>query len=354
MSDSAMSAAAKLTAVKAQLAELERLAEEERRQEEERRKAEKEARKRAEEEARRKAEEEKRRAEEEKKKAEEERRRTEEATGRRDEEEEDEAETGKGKGKEPAGLLKPSSPCDNCRSWGTECRFRDGPRTSSCTNCQCRAAPCLGAKGLPAPMQARVDKKSGESLPRKRVKESAPIVVEDDDEPATPTKKKSKKTGSGAAPRSSEKGPGAAAGVAESGGEGSGRVSLGRVEKEWSADPEPEQLTDRELLQHVLVEGQKTRLGMSRLLRHMEEEGELRAQWALADFKVMCQAVRKEMGKWAVEELWPLIRAEIRSVLAEFFATPVEQEDGEGQEEGEGQEGEGEGGEGGEEGAPAE
>ncbi|OSC99716.1 hypothetical protein PYCCODRAFT_1470027 [Trametes coccinea BRFM310] len=336
MSDSAMSAAAKLTAVKAQLAELERLAEEERRQEEERRKAEKEARKRAEEEARRKAEEEKRRAEEEKKKAEEERRRTEEATGRRDEEEEDEAETGKGKGKEPAGLLKPSSPCNNCRSWGTE------------------AAPCLGAKGLPAPMQAQVDKKSGESPPRKRVKKSAPIVVEDDDEPATPTKKKSKKTGSGAAPRSSEKGPGAAVGVAESGGEGSGRVSLGWLEKEWSADPEPEQLTDRELLQHVLVEGQKTRLGMSHLLRHMEEEGELRAQWALADFKVMCQAVRKEMGKWAEEELQPLIRAEIRSVLAEFFATPAEQEDGEGQEEGEGQEGEGEGGEAGEEGAPAE
>ncbi|OSD07212.1 hypothetical protein PYCCODRAFT_1463508 [Trametes coccinea BRFM310] len=333
MSDSAMSAAAKLAAVKAQLAELERLAEEERRQEEERRKAEEEAKKRAEEEARKKAEEEKRR-----------RKSGHPDSEYEDEEEEDEAEdTGKGKGKEAQGLLKPI--------WGTECRFRDGPRTSSCTHCQRRAAPCLNAKGLPTPMQARVDKKSSESPPRKRVKKSAPIVVEDDDEPATPTKKRTKKTGSGAAPRSSEKGPGAAAGVAESGGEGPGRVRLGREEKEWSVDPEPERLSDRELLQHVLVEGQKTRLGMSRLLHHLEEEGELRAEWALADSKVMRQAVRKEVGKWAEEELRPMIRAEIRSVLAEFFETPAEQEEGDGQEEEEGQEGEGEGGE---EGAPAE
>ncbi|OSD00280.1 hypothetical protein PYCCODRAFT_1469609 [Trametes coccinea BRFM310] len=366
-----MSAAAKLAAMKAQLAELERLAEEERRQEEERKKAEEEARKKAEEEARRKAEEEKRRAEEEeKRKAEEERRRTEEA--RRTEEERrrtaelasqaipqkrksahpdlehEEDEEDEAQGEEAEVLHKPSL--------GRTCRFRDGPRTSSCTECQRRAAPCLGAKGLPAPMQARVDKKSGESPQRKRVKKSAPIVVEDDDEPATPTKKsKGKGKEVGSEKRSTEKGrgAGAAAGVAESGGEGSGRVRLGREEKEWSVDPEPEKLSDRELLQHVLVEGQKTRLGMSRLLHHLEEEGELRAEWALADSKVMRQAVRKEMGKWAEEELRPLIRAEIHSVLAEFFATPAEQEEGDGQEE-EGQEGEGEGGEGGEEGAPAE
>ncbi|KAL7281603.1 hypothetical protein ACG7TL_004920 [Trametes sanguinea] len=343
MSDSAMSAAAKLAAVKAQLAELERLAEEERRQEEERRKAEEEAKKRAEEKARRKAEEEKRRAEEEeRRKAEEERQRTEEERWRtaelvsqaipqkrksahpdseHEEDEEDEAQ-----GEEAEVLHKP------------------------------RAAPCLGAKGLPAAMQARVDRKSGDSPQRKQVKKSAPIVVEDDDEPATPSKKKSKGKGKemGTEKRSTEKGPGVAAGGAESGAGGSGGVHLGREEKEWSLDPEPEQLTDRELLQHVLVEGQKTRLGMSRLLHHLEEEGELRAQWALADSKVVRQAVRKEVGKWAEEELRPLIRAEIRSVLAEFFATPAEQEDGEGQEEGEGQEGEGEGGEGGEEGAPAE
>ncbi|OSC99739.1 hypothetical protein PYCCODRAFT_1470045 [Trametes coccinea BRFM310] len=198
-------------------------------------------------------------------------------------------------------------------------------------------------------MQARVDKKSGESPPRKRVKKSAPIVVEDDDELATPTNKKLKKTSSSAGPRSLEKGPGAVTGVAESGGEGPGRVRLGREDKEWSADPEPERLLDCEHLQHVLVEGQKTRLGMSRLLHHLEEEGELRVKWALADSKVMRQAVRKEMGKWAEEELQPLIRAEIRSVLSEFFETPAEQEGGE---EREGQEGEGE--EGGEEGAPAE
>ncbi|OSD06267.1 hypothetical protein PYCCODRAFT_1464236 [Trametes coccinea BRFM310] len=354
-----MSAAAKLAAVKAQLAELERLAEEERR------KAEEEAKKRAEEKARRKAEEEKRRAEEEeRRKAEEERQRTEEERWRtaelvsqaipqkrksahpdseHEEDEEDEAQ-----GEEAEVLHKPSL--------GRTCRFRDGPRTSSCTECQRRAAPCLGAKGLPAAMQARVDRKSGDSPQRKRVKKSAPIVVEDDDEPATPSKKKSKGKGKemGTEKRSTEKGPGVAAGGAESRAGGSGGVHLGREEKEWSLDPEPEQLTDRELLQHVLVEGQKTRLGMSRLLHHLEEEGELRAQWALADSKVVRQAVRKEVGKWAEEELRPLIRAEIRSVLAEFFATPAEQEDGEGQEEGEGQEGEGEGGEGGEEGAPAE
>ncbi|OSC99799.1 hypothetical protein PYCCODRAFT_1469930 [Trametes coccinea BRFM310] len=368
MSATPMSATDKLAAMKAQLAELERLAEEERRQEEEWRKAEEEAIRKAEEEARRKAEEEKRRAEEEeKRKAEEERRRTEEERQRtaelasqaipqkrksahpdseHEEDEEDEAQ-----GEEAEVLHKPSL--------GRTCRFRDGPRTSSCTECQRRATPCLGAKGLPAAMQARVDRKSGDSPQRKRVKKSAPIVVEDDvedDEPTTPTKKlKGKGKEVGSEKRSTEKGrgAGAAAGVAEFGGEGSGRVRLGQEEKEWSADLEPEQLTDRELLQHVLVEGQKMRLGMSRLLRHMEEEGELRAQWALADSKVMRQAVRKEMGKWAEEELRPLIRAEIRSVLAEFFETPAEQEEGKGQEVGDGQEGEGEG-EGGEEVAPAE
>ncbi|KAL7278111.1 hypothetical protein ACG7TL_008082 [Trametes sanguinea] len=305
-------------------------------QEEEQKKAEEEAKKKADEEARRKVEEEMRRAKEERRRMEEaqrteevEKRTAEEANPRKRksghpdseyEEEEEVMETGKGKGKEITGLLKP------------------------------RAALCLNAKGLPAPMQAQVDKKSGESPQRKWVKKSAPIVIDDETETLT---KRTKKTGSRAAPRSSEKGPGAAARVAESRGEGPGRVRLGREEKEWSTDPEPEQLTDRELLQHVLVEGQKTRLGMSCLLHHMEEEGEPRAQWALADSKVMRQAVRKEVGKWVKEELQPMIRAEIRSILAKFFGTPAEQEGGKGEGEGEGQEGEGEG-EGGEEGAPAE
>ncbi|KAL7281331.1 hypothetical protein ACG7TL_004640 [Trametes sanguinea] len=354
MSSNSMSAADKLAAMKVQLAELERLAEEEQRQEEEWRKAE--------EEKRRAKEEEKRKAEEERQRTEEERRRTAELASQAipqkrksthpdseyEEDEEDEEQ-----GEEAEVLHKPSSPCDSCRSLGRKCRFRDGPWTSSCTNCQRRAAPCLNVKGLLAPMQAQVDKKSksSESPQRKRMKKSAPIV-DDDDEPATPTKKlkgKGKAKEVGPEQRSTEKGKETR--VAESGGEGSGRISLGREEREWSMDPEPEQLTDRELLRHLLVEGQKTRLRMSRLLHHLEEEGNLRAEWAITDSKVMCQAVRKEMGKWAEEELRPLIREEIRSVLAEFFETPAEQE-GRGEGEGEGQKGEGE--EGGEEGAPAE
>ncbi|OSD00343.1 hypothetical protein PYCCODRAFT_1469467 [Trametes coccinea BRFM310] len=234
MSETAMSAAKKLAAMKAQVAELERLVEEEWK----------------------KAEEERQRAKVEKKRAEEERRRRKSSHPdleyEEEEEDEDEAEGAgkdKGKGKETAGLLKPS--------FGAE-------------------SPCLNAKGLPAPMQAQVNRKSGKSLQRKRVKKSAPIIVED--KPKTPMRK-TKKMGSKATPQSSEKGPRAAAG------------------KEWSTDPELEKLSDRKLLQHVLVESQKTRLGMSQLLRSLEEEGELRMQWALVDSKVMRQAVRKEAGK---------------------------------------------------------
>ncbi|KAL7284467.1 hypothetical protein ACG7TL_001758 [Trametes sanguinea] len=294
-------------------------------QEGEWKKAEEEAKKKAKEDARRNAEEERWRAEEEeKRKAEEERWRTEE--GRRtaelasqaipqkrksggmesedeeDSEEEDEAEgAGKEKGKGAQGLLKPSL--------GME--WDPGPLpapTASAGRC-----PALTPRGSWRPC------KPGSQC--KQVKKSAPIVV-DDDEPTTPTKKskgKGKAVGSGQWSTEKVRGVGAAAGVAESGGEGSGQVHLGQEEKEWSADLEPEQLMDRELLQHVLVEGQMTRLGMSHLLHHMEEEGELRAQWALADSKVMRQAVRKEVGKWAEEELRPMIRAEIRSILVEFF-----------------------------------
>ncbi|KAL7278646.1 hypothetical protein ACG7TL_007647 [Trametes sanguinea] len=148
------------------------------------------------------------------------------------------------------------------------------------------------------------------------IKKSTPIVIED--ELTTPTKKKSKD-------KEREMGLGQQNPKPERLIDREPERLIDR-EPERLIDREPERLIDHELLQDMLVEGQKMRLRMSQLLQSMQEEGELQVQWALADSKCMHQAVCKEMSKWVEEELRPLIREEIRSMLTEVFGAPEERE----------------------------
>ncbi|KAI9059977.1 hypothetical protein FKP32DRAFT_1605677 [Trametes sanguinea] len=206
-----------------------------------------------------------------------------------------------------------------CRDKGLECAFRPGKRTSTCVPCQhAKTAPCIGVKGLPdAELQARMDRKAAANpvdSPRKRARKSDPVVIDDDEDdeldeeeyapPATPTRKPAKKAdkarSSGkAAEKVREKGKGKEVARTPSPGPGgpevekkkkkaapeagSSALALATSGREWSEDPT--QLSDRELLEHLLVEGQRNRQALNRVWKYMDEEVEVRKQLMADDLR---------------------------------------------------------------------
>ncbi|KAI9059523.1 hypothetical protein FKP32DRAFT_1606040 [Trametes sanguinea] len=217
-------------------------------------------------------------------------------------------------------LIYPRRGCDKCREKGLECAFRPGKRTSTCVPCQhAKTAPCIGVKGLPdAELQARMDRKAAANpveSPRKRARKSEPVFIDDDDEddeldeeeyapPATPTRKPAKKAdkarSSGkSTEKAREKGKGKEVARTPSPGPGgpeaekkkkkaapeagSSALALATSGREWSEDPT--QLSDRELLEHLLVEGQRNRQALNRVWKYMDEEVEVRKQLMADDLR---------------------------------------------------------------------
>ncbi|KAI0370317.1 hypothetical protein BV20DRAFT_979718 [Pilatotrama ljubarskyi] len=310
-----MSAAEQLRAKEAELEALRRKAEEEihaeeARKAEERRKAE-EARK---------AEQEKRKAE---KKAEEAKKKKTE--GRRGQQE--------------------VQSCDRCVRLNLECRFGDGPWISSCVPCQKRQAKCKNAKGIAdVEIQARHNRKQEEptSPTPKRAKTSATTAGDGDEEP-TPTPSAVKGKGKEVAGLSSTKvaektaekdvGKDAEDG-AEEGAENAGddlRVFLARDGRSWSVDPA--ELSDRELLDHLLVKGQKMRRAIVQLYRFLDEEVELRKELLTEDLRLIKGAVTKAVDtalkRWTDSEVRRVVREEVQKAFAEHLTEEGEEGEGE-------------------------
>ncbi|CDO69494.1 hypothetical protein BN946_scf184957.g1 [Trametes cinnabarina] len=184
------------------------------------------------------------------------------------------------------GLLVPRRGCERCCEKGVHCTFRPGKRNSTCVECQrLKIAPCVGVKGLSDPeLQARVDCKAAAAAvdPRKRAKKSDPTVDDDDNDdaaeyapPRNPEPQVWQEAGEGEGlgeVNGEEHGEGE--GKGEGPGEGPATLALAREGRAWSTDPES--LSDRELIEHLLVGGQRTRLALHQVWRYLNEEIEVR------------------------------------------------------------------------------
>ncbi|CDO78130.1 hypothetical protein BN946_scf184860.g2 [Trametes cinnabarina] len=205
------------------------------------------------------------------------------------------------------GLLVPRRGCERCREKGVRCAFRLGKRNSTCVECQhLKIAPCVGVKGLSDPeLQARVDRKAAAAAvdPCKRAKKSDPTIDDDDDDDAADPE-----------PRA----PGAESGVSP--GEVPAMLALAREGRAWSTDPKS--LSDWELIEHLLVEGQQTRLALHQVWRYLDEEIEVREDVFVSELRNIQAGVRSsirtELSKMeaVVREV---VRDEVAKALAAYF-----------------------------------
>ncbi|CDO76284.1 hypothetical protein BN946_scf184793.g3 [Trametes cinnabarina] len=257
--------------------------------------------------ARRQAEEEARKREEEKAKA----------KKRKAPESDDESDSGEEVEQEP-GLLVPRCGCEQCREKGVRCAFRPGKRNSTCDFRTRSSSP-------------RVDRKAAAAAvdPRKRAKKSDPTVDDNAAEyapPATPSCKSGKKTEKAKGSekpmeRSAEKEKGKGKGKAFARTRSPEPRALG-AESGWSADPE--NLSDRELIEHLLVEGQRTRQAPHKVWRYLDEEVEVREELIASDLRDIRvgvrSSVRKELSKMeaGVREV---VRDEVAKALAAYFGS---------------------------------
>ncbi|KAI0363025.1 hypothetical protein BV20DRAFT_1058414 [Pilatotrama ljubarskyi] len=191
----------------------------------------------------------------------------------------------------PLVFYVPRQFCDRCMRLNLECRLGDGPRISSCLPCQKWQAKCKNAKGIAdAEIQACHYWKQEEPTSRapKQAKKSAPTAG-DGDEELTPTPSTAKRKGKEVAGPSSAK---VVEKMVEKGDDL--RVSLAREGRSWSAVPM--ELSNRELLDHLLVEGQKTRRAIAQLYCFLDEEVELRKELVTEDLCLIKGAVTKAVN----------------------------------------------------------
>ncbi|CDO72814.1 hypothetical protein BN946_scf184994.g67 [Trametes cinnabarina] len=112
--------------------------------------------------------------------------------------------------------------------------------------------------------------------------------------------------------------PGAELGVSP--GEGPATLALARKGRAWSTDPES--LSDRELIEHLLVEGQRTRLALHQVWRYLDEEIEVREDVFASELRNIRagvrSSVRTELSKMeaVVREV---VRDEVAKALAAYF-----------------------------------
>ncbi|CDO75386.1 hypothetical protein BN946_scf185012.g3 [Trametes cinnabarina] len=103
---------------------------------------------------------------------------------------------------------------------------------------------------------------------------------------------------------------------------GSSDSRAGREGGEWSADPE--NLSDRELIEHLLVEGQRTRQALHKVWMYLDEEVEVREELIASDLRDIRvgvrSSVRKELSKMeaVVREV---VRDEVAKALAAYFGS---------------------------------
>ncbi|CDO74234.1 hypothetical protein BN946_scf184904.g3 [Trametes cinnabarina] len=193
----------------------------------------------------------------------------------------------------------------------------------------------------------RVDCKAAAAAvdPRKRAKKSVPTVDDDDDDtaeyapPATSSRKSGKKMEKAKGSEKStersaeeEKGkgkgkvvartrspepwvPGAELGVSP--GEGSATLALAREGRAWSTDPES--LSDRELIEHLLVEGQRTRLALHKVWRHLDEEVEVREDMFASDLRDIRAGVRSSI-RTELSKMEAVVREVVRDEVAKALA----------------------------------
>ncbi|KAI9064681.1 hypothetical protein FKP32DRAFT_1675463, partial [Trametes sanguinea] len=100
---------------------------------------------------------------------------------------------------------------------------------------------------------------------------------------------------------------------------GSSALALAISGREWSEDPM--KLSDRELLEHLLVEGQRNRQALNRVWKYMDEEVEVRTQLMTDDLTVLRAGVRaaiqSELEK-VRDVVRVVVREEVRKALAAF------------------------------------
>ncbi|KAI0323609.1 hypothetical protein GY45DRAFT_1376193 [Cubamyces sp. BRFM 1775] len=285
---------------------------------------------------------------------------------------------------EEGSLVVPTKKCNRCARLGEECRFAVGPRMSACTVCRRAAKACVRASGLPAKLQRRIERKSDRSPQRKKVK-SAPFVIPDSDDedgeaeyveesPSVRTKGKGKGKGKAAEKgkgKAVEKGKGKAKAAEKTpaaekplapgevrwtfvappgveppaqlvvppvpssaprrsspgvpGGSGSRAAgpapALDKSDPHWSVDPE--QLTDHELLQHLLVEMQQNRRTSGRVADLLAGEEAHREELWRKERKALqaavAEPVRTEMKIELGISVRQMVRDELREQLEEFL-----------------------------------
>ncbi|KAI9064966.1 hypothetical protein FKP32DRAFT_1675155 [Trametes sanguinea] len=239
-----------------------------------------------------------------------------------------------------ADLIYPRRGCEKCREKGLECAFRPGKRTSTCVQCQhAKTGPCIGVKGLPDPeLQARMDRKAVATpveSPRKRARNS---TRRNTPPPTTPTRKPAKKADKArslgkSTEKAKEKGKGKEAARTPSPGLGGPEadkkkkkaapeagppaLALATSGREWSVDPM--QLSDRELLEHLLVEGQRNRQALNRVYKYLDEEIQVRDDLMSEDLREIRAAVRASM-QLEVNKIKETVRAVVREEMAKALA----------------------------------
>ncbi|KAI0349850.1 hypothetical protein OH77DRAFT_1525374 [Trametes cingulata] len=225
---------------------------------------------------------------------------------------------------------------------------------------------CANAKRVADPdIQECLDEKSGNepSPARKQMKKPATIVVDEDDGSPTPppSKSKGKAHTSGPSPqeKSTEKGKGAEKGSekgAEKGSEKGAekdvepgmaaaadycrcvRIALG-TEGWWSTNPA--NLSDWELLEQLLVEGQQTRRAMEVLGQYLEHEVPIREALVQREI-LLLQATVKETVDTTLQrktdsKVRAIVQEELNAAFEHYFLEVTEkaaEEDTEGAEEG--------------------
>ncbi|KAI0362948.1 hypothetical protein BV20DRAFT_1058489 [Pilatotrama ljubarskyi] len=248
-------------------------------------------------------------------------------------------------GKLPLVFYVPRQFCNRCMRLSLECWFGDGPRTSSCVPCQKRQAKCKNAKGITdMEIQAHHNRKQEEpTSPAPKQAKKSTATAGDGDEKPTPTpsaaKGKGKEVAGPSSAKVAEKTAEKSAGKdtedgAEEGAENAGndlRVSLARKGRSWSADPT--ELSDRELLDHLLVEGQKTRRAIAQLYRFLDEEVELCKELVTEDLRLIKGAVTKAVDsalrRWMDSEVRRVVREEVQKAFAEHLTEEGEEGEGE-------------------------
>ncbi|CDO76908.1 hypothetical protein BN946_scf184594.g15 [Trametes cinnabarina] len=125
-------------------------------------------------------------------------------------------------------------------------------------------------------------------------------------------------------------------------GEGPAMLALAREGCAWSMDPK--NLSDWELLEHLLVEGQRTRQALHKVWRYLNEEVEVCKHMFTSDLRnirtKVQSSVRTELSKMEVV-VREVVRDKVAKALAAFFGSEgsgsgAEEDEAEMEKEGEG------------------